>query len=409
MSRDNGGSELDTAQYGKPHEIYRAVRELRPFFQANAEKGDKLGALTPEVEAALRKHDLFSIYLPKCLGGPEIGPVQGLQIVEELSYADGPTGWIVMANALSVGTAGCFLGDNAVQTLFGNGARVNIAGQGMPNGKAIPTKGGYRVSGNWSYASGLKHAEYIHTGAVVHIDGVAQKTREGLPDMRIFVVPTPEATLGDNWDVLGLRATGSIDYSIDDVFVPEEFQHLAETRKPLRGGAFYTLGIVGFANLGHTGFALGVGRRVLDELAHLARTKRGLTGLLGASESFVEKFADAEARYRAAKALCYDTWRSIQDTLESGKEISRRQGTLYRLALNHVTSTVADIATFAYRAGGGVALRNGDLQRYFRDMHGGTQHVLVSPYILQNTGRELAGMASDKAWWALIGLIDQPA
>ena len=99
------------------------------------------------------------------------------------------------------------------------------------------------------FASGIKHSGFIHTLGVV----------EGTGEPRIFVLPVEQATLIDNWDVMGLRATGSIDYEIDSVFVPEHFSHFAVTETPERGGDLYRLGIIGFA--GDLPLGLGAGHR----------------------------------------------------------------------------------------------------------------------------------------------------
>ena len=80
---------------------------------------------------------------------------------------------------------------------------------------------GYRLSGSWSFASGIKHAQWIHTLGIVEDTGQPQ----------IFVLPVEKAQLIDNWDVLGLRATGSIDYVIEDVYVPDGFTHFGPGRE----------------------------------------------------------------------------------------------------------------------------------------------------------------------------------
>ena len=89
----------------------------------------------------------------------------------------------------------------------------------------------------------------------------------------MFVLPVEAALLAGNWDALGLRATGSIDYSIDGAFVHRNYTHLQHVKTANIGGALYKLGIFGFSNIGHTGFALGVGRRLLDEIALVARSE----------------------------------------------------------------------------------------------------------------------------------------
>jgi alkylation response protein AidB-like acyl-CoA dehydrogenase len=157
----------------------------------------------------------------------------------------------------------------------------------------------------------------------------------------------------------------------------------------------------------HSGFTIGLGRRILDELAAIAQVKSGRLGPLAGSESFLENLGAAEAKLRAARALVFETWRGIEETLYRGQPLSTRQGTLHRLALNHVTWTIAEVCQFAYFAAGGVSLRESTLQRCFRDMHGATQHITSSAPILRDCGRELAGLAKDKIWGFTV-LMDRP-
>jgi alkylation response protein AidB-like acyl-CoA dehydrogenase len=212
------------------------------------------------------------------------------------------------------------------------------------------------------------------------------------------VLPVDKAVLIDNWDVMGLRGTGSIDYRIDSAFVPEGYTHPALTDKPLRGGALYTFGIVGFAAICHSAWACGIGRRLLDETAGFVRSKGGRTGTQATSEGFLEQYGKAEGTYRAAQALVYETWRDAWEMKQRGEELTARQHSLIRLAMIHVTWAAHEVAEFAYLAGGTTALRAGTLQRLFRDMHAGTQHVVASPPVFRALGRELAGLAPNHTW-----------
>ena len=374
------------------------ARAIAGLLRDEAAAGDVGGALTERTIAALRGGDFFSLMLPRCLGGAEADPVTALQVIEQLSRADGSTGWVVMAAGLCIGTAAAFLDDPAIGEIFASGPVPIIAGHGGPNGVAVAERGGYRLSGNWRYGSGTKHAAYIHSGAVVVENGAPRRLPNGEPEVRIFVTPRRDAVLADNWNVLGLRATGSVDYSITDLFVPDSFCHPPGILVPKRGGHVYRIGLLGVAVIGHTGFALGVGRRALDEIAAFAREHSGPTGRLRDSDAFREHYGTAEAQFRAARALVYETWRDIAATIALGEPMSTRQITLARLAMSHVTSVAADVCSFAYRTGGGVALRDGPIQRCFRDIHAGTQHLHAHPLILRECGRELAGLAEGQSW-----------
>jgi len=375
------------------------ARALRPLFSSHAVAGEEKGALPDEVVAALGDGGFWGLWTPAPLGGAELSPIEALEVIEEVSYADASTGWVLMAVALATGTGGAYLGDEAVAQLFADGRMPAIGGQGTPRGKATPESGGYVLSGNWSYGSGILHCEYIHTGGIVYESEDTPRLLDGgVPDVRVFVLPRDQVTFGANWDVMGLRATGSIDYTIESKFVPEDYTHPSLIEEPRRGGVPFRLGIAGFGCICHSAFALGVGRRVLDELAVLVQGGIARPGQLADSEMFSAEFARAEARFRAARALVYETWRDNQETLVGGGRLSTRQQTLARLALNNATWTVSEACLFAYTAGGGYSLRESTIQRLFRDMHAGTQHFTSGGPVLSECGRELSGVAANKVW-----------
>ncbi|MFI0419161.1 acyl-CoA dehydrogenase family protein [Spongiactinospora sp. 9N601] len=364
------------------------ARELRPLIESEAAAGEMMGRLTTPVVEALLDTGLFGIWVPVPLGGAELSPRELIAVFEELSYADPSTGWVVMASALESGTAGAYLGDEAVERMF-KGPRTPIfAGQGTRPGTAVREDGGFRLSGRWSFASGMPHAQYVHSlGAI-----------EGAGETRIFITPIDDVTMLGNWDALGLRATGSIDYAIDGAFVPESQTHVFDRNEPLRGGAIYRLGILDLALIGHSAWALGIGRRLLDELIRHAGARAGRPGQIAGSDAFHADFARAEAAYRAARALIHETWDDTERTLDSGRRLDVRQETMVRLALNHATSTVAQVARFVYTSGGTSALRDGLIQRLFRDAHAGAAHITSGPRFLQECGRELAGLAPGESW-----------
>ena len=374
---------------------------LAPLVFSQALEGENRGQLTEATVQALTNSGLMKMWVPRDFGGAELWPVSSLEVIEALSQADGSTGWVLMAAGLCIGTGAAYIEPGPASKLFDNRHTI-VAGHGAPLGRAEVEGNGFRLSGNWSYASGVLHAHYIHTGGIVHDGGVPRidpATDE--PEFRVFVVPVSDAILLENWDVLGLRATGSIDYSIDSAFVPEGYSHLQHIKTPNIGGDLYKLGIFGFSNIGHTGFALGVGRRLLDELAAVARAETARPFVLpqkGGGESFRELFGNAEAKYRAARALVFEAWNGMEQALGQNGPVPTRRFTMIRLALNHLTTVANDIAQLAFAYGGGGALRNSVLQRFVRDMMAGAQHAQTSPQILRECAKDLMGVAEGKVW-----------
>jgi indole-3-acetate monooxygenase len=371
------------------------AKALVPLLDQEAEFADTRGELSPTVIEALHRDGLLKIWVPEKLGGAELDPVHSLEVLENLSYGDASAGWVTMAANLSIGTAGAYLSDMAVAELWGDGRQPVIAGQGTRPGTAKLVPGGLSLSGSWSFGSGLKHSSHVHSLGIIEETG----------EPRICVTPIGVVNLIDNWDVLGLCGTGSIDYTMDSVFVPDGWSHFAVTTVPERGGPLYGLGIIGFAVTCHSGWAMGVGRRMLDELAGLVHGKAGRPGAQADNSAFQQAYAQAEASFRAARAFVIEAWTDVSKSLYAGDELSVRQHTLIRLALAHITKTLHEVANFVYLAAGTTALRRGTLQRLYRDVHAGTQHVTSSPAVWQTCGRELVGIAEGKHW-QFLDLVD---
>lgn len=371
------------------------AREVAKLADEHAAFGDEHGELAEPVVEALKREGLYAMWVPRAVGGAELGPCDSLEVIANLAEGDPSVGWVLMAGALAIGTGAAYLEDEAVEALFGGGKLPIIAGQGTRPGKAVRKNGGFLLSGSWSFASGIKHGTHIHTLGVIEETG----------EPRIFVLPVEQAKLIDNWDVMGLRGTGSIDYTIDEAYVPEAYTHFAMADTPKRGGHLYNIGIIGFAALCHSGWALGIGRRLLKEMVACVQAKGGRAAAQGQSDQFQEQYAKAEATYRAARALVFESWRDAEATLARGDRLSTRQHTLIRLGMIHVTWAAHEVAQFVYRSAGTFALRAGRIQQLFRDMHAGTQHVVASPPVYQAIGRELAGLAEGQTW-QFLNLVD---
>jgi alkylation response protein AidB-like acyl-CoA dehydrogenase len=372
----------------RPADLLASARELQPLLRENSVANEAGARLTPAVAEALHEHGLFGMWTPAPLGGSEADPVTSLQIIQALAEADPSTAWVTMAAALATGTGGAYLGDEAVAAMFTGPRFPVVAGQGTRPGTAVPDGDGYRLSGSWGFASGIKHAQWIHTLGVV----------EGTGEPLIFVLPVDQAQLVDNWDVMGLRATGSIDYTIEDVHVPAGFTHSGPTETPVRGGALFHLGIMHFGIIGHSAWALGVSRRMLDDLSSLVRGKAGRPGTLADSTHFQATYGEAEARWHAARSFVYEAWREAGVTIAEGRPLDHEQKTRVRLALYNATWAAQEISVAVYKAGGTTALRSGAMQQYFRDMHAGTQHVTSAPGVIEACGRALAGLAPGYDW-----------
>ncbi|MFJ6900644.1 acyl-CoA dehydrogenase family protein [Streptomyces hokutonensis] len=382
-------ARADTAKDTAPQAdaVLRDAQQLHALLDSHAAEHDRQGRLSDAVVEQLRLAGAFGLFTPREWGGAEMSPTEAMELIRTLSYADPSSGWVTFAIGFATGLAGAFLDRDTAGELFSQPG-FSCAGQGTRAGRAVRTEHGYLLSGDWSFASGIKHATHVFTTAI-DID-----TSRPL----CLVLPKDDVALVDNWDVLGLRGTGSIDYSARDVLVPENRTFSAVSTEPATGGAVYRVGAGNFASINHGAWALGVGRRLLDELAESVRIKADQPGAQASSAAFMENYAAAETKLRAAKALLYDVWEETEETLGEGNRPSVRLETLAKVALNNATWQCHEIAEFVYASSGSSALRSGTIQRLFRDMHGGTQHFSSSRTILQSAGQELCGLADGKRW-----------
>ncbi len=380
-------------------DLLKRIEEIGPLLEANAAADEESGELTKESFEALKPLRMSHVLAPEALGGTQLPPTQVLTLLEAITWHSGSAGWVSMVHCCIGAMSAAFLPDSAVERLFAPGTDNRFSGQGAPLGMLKKVEGGYRLSGKWSYGSGFSHATYSHSAAFVD-DGNGKPAKDANGNVIVMCAHAPideHKQLG-NWDVLGLGGTGSIDYAAEDVFIPEDLVFPILTAPPMRQKELFSLGVVGLAAIGHTGWALGTGRRMLDEIAKFARSKSGRAGLIGESEKFWNDYGRAEARYRAARALVFEVWRDIEATVEAGQRMSTRQISLVHLAKSEIHEVGVDVCTFAYRAAGGAGLRAGVIQRTFREMMVAANHFTIAPSIVTSAGREIGGQWTDRVW-----------
>ncbi|MGW0890874.1 acyl-CoA dehydrogenase [Saccharopolyspora sp. NPDC002578] len=371
--------------------LMRRLDAIAPLLDENAERSEELGRLTDVVVEALRDTGVFRVCIPRELGGYEFAPHQIIDSVARLAHADSTASWSVMALQMVTGTTAAYLGAEAARDLFpdvSNGDHALIAGQGTKPGTAVRVDGGYRITGRWHFASGLPLADHVHTAAQCEQTGAAL----------ICTLPKDQVEQIDDWDVMGLRATSSIDYRCADVFVPGSHVYEAATTDNPHGGALYRAGLVNMSSLFHAGWALGVGRRMLDEMKVLAAEKTGKPHAAVDTGQFHAEYAEAESALRSARAWVHEVWADNAATLVRGELLTAEQDTLTRLALNNATWSAQSVGQTVYKWAATAALRRGALQRFFRDLHAGTQHITSGPVVLQNCGKSLSGLAPGSTW-----------
>lgn len=397
----------DKSRAGAFADLRRAAEGLVPLIEAEADAAEAQSHQSDRVVKALREAGLYSMLLPRALGGGELPFTEAMEIIARLSWADASAGWCSMVAGVMSASLGAFVSEEGAGIVYGKGSDVTVAGNGVPRGYARRVPGGFMIRGHWAYGSGIHHAEWVHSGCFVTDDnGEPLHNADGAPEIILAHHPKSSIVLKGNWNVLGLRATGSFDYTLKEpeLFVPQALCYSFDGARVQRGGPQYQIGLVGLTSWGHTSWALGVGRRALDELARLALGRGDVFGKLTDSPSFRKSFAEAEAKFRAASAFVRESWGDLAETIARGDAPSVTQIALIRLAMRHIHDALSEVTTFAHRTARGVSLRAGTLQRCYRDAHAGTQHLLLADEIAMECGRVLMGATGPGAFWTMFGV-----
>ena len=377
----------DTAE--KRRVLMDAVESVRPTLEAGAAESEETATLSQTSVDALYDSGLLRLKLPHVLGGAEADPVTQLDVLEAVSRIDPAAGWCLMIGAASLGGSAAFLPDDAIDELFEGGKPPRTAGAFAPYGKATPVAGGYRVTGRWPFGSGVRHSDWVSAGARVVGD-------DPRPAQLRLLMPRRDVTVHDNWQVMGLRGTGSCDFSVDDLFVPDRFAWDVSRTEPTRGGPLYRLGRPGFVTNEHSAFALGVGRRALDAFAEVAGYKtRGYntTNPLARRPVLQRALGECDMRLRAARALNVEILGDAWDAVCAGHPPEPPLQAQMRAVATHTTDVAADVATQAFRYSGGSALFNTHiLQQCLRDINAAAQHQMVSDTAYENHGQFLLGL-----------------
>jgi len=371
-----------------------AVASIADVLTASAAESEATRTLAPVAVRALEESGLLALKLPAALGGAEADPVTQIDVIEAVSALDASAGWCLMVGATTVAMPGVYLGDDALVTVFAGGRIPRAAGCYMPTGHAVESAGGYRITGRWAFASGIRHAAWV--------SGTARVVRDGTPtgERRVFVVPVSAVEIHDTWHVAGLRGTGSCDFSLRDHLVDEAFTWDFERVAPRRGGALYRLGMPAFVANEHAAFALGVARRALDAVVRLAGAKaRGVTPTLLADRPTFQRFVGAaEAKLRAARALAVEANEAAWRTVAEGGRLTPRQHAELRATAVHATEAALDVVTGSFRYAGGGALHEASaLQACLRDLNAAAQHFMVSDSAYEALGQFVLGHPSAEA------------
>jgi alkylation response protein AidB-like acyl-CoA dehydrogenase len=373
--------------------LLASVEGVRPTALAHADASERGRTLARPVVEALRESGLFAMAVPRALGGAECEPITQLEVFEAMARVDTSAGWSLMIGAITTAFAGAYLPAAGRAAIFAARSPICVGLQ-HPVGVARRAPGGYVLGGRWAFGSGVRHADWVLSGAVIEPGEGAAPT--DAPAMLTAAVPVARVLIEDTWDASGLRGSGSDHYRMEGVFVPDDLVYGFPTAPRRCGGPLFSLPLIALLTPAHVGFALGTARRALDEIIDLAPRRQKLwTRLpLGGHAAFHMDLGRAEARLGAARAYAFEVISMMWDRALAAQPLSFSDWAAIRLVTTHVTEVAADVVTFAYRSGGGTALYNSSpLQRCFRDIHAATQHIAATDDAYEFAGRVRLGLA----------------
>lgn len=375
----------------------RMARSMAETVTAAAAEAEKLRTLPPQVVDAMWNSGLMQWMYPFEAGGAAPSFREMIETWKEMARIDGSFGWIGIANLPSASFAAAYLPEEGFEEVFtAHDNRVTMAGQFFPKGMGEREAGGYRVTGAWQFGSGTGHSQYIAAGFLPTTGGEIEMQDEVMPRMLVAVVPRDEVSLDDGWHVQGLKGTGSYDYSMNGVLVPEHRTYPLFTREPVRGGRLYTMGLMPLVAAGHAAWSLGVARSTLDDIATLAKekTRMGEPSSLAMKLTFQRDLAHHEGMWRAADALVVREFVEISDRVLAGEDLSLEMRADLRIAATYATEASRKVVEWCHLAAGTTAIREGNrLERAFRDLYTGTQHAFVSEKTYTDAAQVLLGLS----------------
>jgi alkylation response protein AidB-like acyl-CoA dehydrogenase len=331
---------------------------------------------------------------PSALGALQAPPAVTLSSAERIARGDASAGWCVSIAATS-SLLSAYLPEQGASEIFAS-PHAMAAGVWAPRGRASVVDGGLRVSGRWSFCSGISHSEWLFAGCVLD-DGTAGASG---PTLRVAALPKAELEILDTWHTSGLRGTGSHDAVADEVLVPDHHVLSLLDTAPRIDEPLYRFPIFGFFALSIAAAALGNARGAIDDLAELAtaKTAQGSSRVLAERPVTQAAVGEAEAALRAARALYYGTIEEAWAAAQHEGPVAEPLRLGLRLAATHAVRTSADVARSMYDLGGGTAIYDDSpLQRRFRDAHAATAHFQVNPATWELAGRLLLGLPTRTA------------
>ena len=362
---------------------------IHSTLRGHAAESIQLRTLAPASVDALEASGIFAVSGPEEVNGFAVHPTTQLELFAELARADVSAAWCAMIQAQTTGLAAAHLQDGEpLDAVFGP-SYPRTAGTANPEGEGLPCAGGHRLSGRWSFASGIRHCGWVLANVrLLDADGQPRRLESGAPRITAVAAPTSELDIEDSWHVMGLEGTGSSHYRMHDLFVPSEFELPFGGPNPRRGSAWFDVPTITFLSPGHAAIPLGAAERALELLREAAtRVRFGTSTSIGARGAFQRDFGVASHRCEAARAHAVDVLDGAMAQRERGEPITPADDARIRGMVAWVTDTCLEVVRFAHHSlGGAAAFREHPLQQILRDLSAAAQHMFVADTAYERSG-----------------------
>ena len=378
------------------------ARGLIPLLRSAANRIDAANELPPDVLDAMFDAGMFKLLLPRSAGGYELKPSDFIQCVEAIAEGDASVAWC-MNQGSGCSMAAAYLDPDVVREIWGGKRDVLAWGQG-PDAKAVRAPGGWRLTGNWSFASGSRHASWLGgMSACYEADGATPVLRpDGKHWSRTMLFPRDRAKITDVWQVMGLRGTGSDNYAVDDLFVDDAHAVTREYEPERReAGRLYSFQSMQIYATGFASVALGVSRAMLDGFVALAKTKSQAWSpdSLRDNHAVQHIVSHSDAAWKAARAGMHlaldEAWRDVVATgvLTIPHRMEIRQASTYAI------HAARDVAHQVFHEAGSTAIFNNQpFERRLRDVNSVSQQLQGRRTHFESVGLYRLGGEPDRRW-----------
>jgi alkylation response protein AidB-like acyl-CoA dehydrogenase len=377
-------------------EVLEAAEHIGELAATHADDSDRARRLAQPVVDAVEASGINGLVSPHALGGQAAHPAVMVDAIERISAYDASAGWCV-GIGLGSNYLAAIIPETVARKLFVDLTRGG-AGPFAPGAAANPDGDLVHVAGRWGYTSNCQHAAVSACGVVIMEDGAPKVTPNGV-ELGLAFLTCDEFAILETWNTEGLRATGSHDITADVRIEPDRISNLFVDKWPdepiFRMRTFDVLGPCLAA------VPLGIGRAALDVVSARAvreadgPPKPGPKPRLADNPWHQVEFGRADVRLRAARALLHEVTNEAYEYGERGDVPPRATSAVIGLACSEALAAAKHAVEVATTLVGTDAVREGSpLLRLRRDIDAAGSHVMFSPMITSNLGRELAGVPS---------------